>query len=441
MADIEKSTRVVYPRLRVRLIDTVPGVVGNTPPNPGVVADSPLVKFHTLEGNKNYHFRMNIRQHKNATSVMTAVKSTWSGGQGNQYVRFVPESYFKGTPYWPYMEQSLVGCIIPMSDSKQSFPGFNTSAEIQASTKFFKALKEEQTAFDGGVFLGELGQTLRMLRNPAQAIRRGLDDYLNRVKKLGRRSRGESPKSHRNRLGRTVSETWLEYVFGWSPLINDVKSAGEALNKRLDRYDASYSIITGTGTQEMSICPTTTADSEGGVCGRTWRAYHTKVRTVRWKAELRNKAHTDKSADVDLFGVSWRDLVPTAWELIPYSFLVDYFTNIGDVLSAWSTRTEDLTWWCKTVRDRYTKTSCDHRIKESTTTGHPHYEANNNPRGPLIHLSATPAIYRETTVNRTSAKPSVPTFRLWQMPGFGRKWINMTALAGARNRTRRQLFR
>lgn len=31
--------------------------------------------------------------------------------------------------------------------------------------------------------------------------------------------------------------------------------------------------------------------------------------------------------------------MPTVWELIPYSFLIDYFTNVGDVLQALSTDT------------------------------------------------------------------------------------------------------
>jgi hypothetical protein len=52
---------------------------------------------------------------------------------------------------------------------------------------------------------------------------------------------------------------------------------------------------------------------------------------------------------VGLLGFRWEDFIPTVWELIPYSFLVDYFTNIGDVLSAWSHQDFGQRWACKTV--------------------------------------------------------------------------------------------
>lgn len=37
---------------------------------------------------------------------------------------------------------------------------------------------------------------------------------------------------------------------------------------------------------------------------------------------------------MNIVGVSWGDVALTGWELIPWSFLVDYFTSIGDYLNA-----------------------------------------------------------------------------------------------------------
>jgi hypothetical protein len=42
---------------------------------------------------------------------------------------------------------------------------------------------------------------------------------------------------------------------------------------------------------------------------------------------------------VELSGFQFRDFVPTVWELIPYSFVSDYFVNIGDILEAACTDT------------------------------------------------------------------------------------------------------
>jgi hypothetical protein len=45
-----------------------------------------------------------------------------------------------------------------------------------------------------------------------------------------------------------------------------------------------------------------------------------------------------------LFGFTPSEFVPTAWELMPWSFLVDYFTNIGDILTSSVTDTSSVRW-------------------------------------------------------------------------------------------------
>jgi hypothetical protein len=42
---------------------------------------------------------------------------------------------------------------------------------------------------------------------------------------------------------------------------------------------------------------------------------------------------------VELSGFDLKAFIPTVWEVIPYSFLVDYFVNIGDMLEAATTDT------------------------------------------------------------------------------------------------------
>jgi hypothetical protein len=50
-----------------------------------------------------------------------------------------------------------------------------------------------------------------------------------------------------------------------------------------------------------------------------------------------------------LFGFTPSELVPTAWELLPWSFLVDYFVNVGDVLSSAVTASSNVNFVNKTV--------------------------------------------------------------------------------------------
>jgi hypothetical protein len=48
-------------------------------------------------------------------------------------------------------------------------------------------------------------------------------------------------------------------------------------------------------------------------------------------------------------GLGPGDILPTIYELIPYSFVVDYFTNLGDVISAWSHQAIRPDWAQRTV--------------------------------------------------------------------------------------------
>jgi hypothetical protein len=54
-------------------------------------------------------------------------------------------------------------------------------------------------------------------------------------------------------------------------------------------------------------------------------------------------------------GFSWESFVPTVWELVPYSFILDYFTNIGDVLSAGLLVQSHLAWGCASFGTTKTK--------------------------------------------------------------------------------------
>lgn len=370
-------------------------------------------------------WRYKIRHHMSATTGRTINRFSSSGGHGQIVVEFFHTTSPKGktfaSDYWS-------GHIIYPS-SYPSLPSSSAAADNDARMKFYKRAKQAQTAFNGLTFLGELGETLRMIKSPGKALRKGLDDYVKHVKKRVRRAK-------RSNLNRIVSETWLEHIFGWQPLISDIKDAGSALNRRLDRFASSYTIVSGSGVDETASFDATLNTNEDVWLQYVTRRLHRTICSVRYKAEFRSVNENPVRADMNLFGASWGDIIPTAWELIPYSFLVDYFTNIGDVLNSWSVRKGDIAWCNQTVRNRGIRTLSELRLNkaytQSAVTAFLQWQS--------AYISTSPFRSVREQITRGASIPGYPDFRI-EIPGLSTKWINMSALVASRNRTRRQMFR
>jgi hypothetical protein len=71
---------------------------------------------------------------------------------------------------------------------------------------------------------------------------------------------------------------------------------------------------------------------------------------VRYKGSVTISTEATKWDNAALFGFTPSEFIPTAWELLPWSFLIDYFTNIGDILSSAVTQTAPVNFVNKTVR-------------------------------------------------------------------------------------------
>jgi hypothetical protein len=214
-------------------------------------------------------------------------------------------------------------------------PASTTVANNQALMNFVSKARSTQTKFQGGIFLGELSKTLHQIRHPAQALRAGVGEYLGFLKK---RRHNIKPTQKRKFL----SETWLEYSYGWKPLIHDIQDACKAaLHERSLRNTIP---ISGSGSSdEHSELGTGFVGPSSCVAYRLQQLSKVKV---KYYGAVFCSAESAASFQQKNFGLdlSFSNFVPTLWELIPYSFLVDYFVNIGDLLSALSFRRSDIAW-------------------------------------------------------------------------------------------------
>lgn len=134
---------------------------------------------------------------------------------------------------------------------------------------------------------------------------------------LGITSRARQPR------GSNVPNKWLELQYGWKPLLSDVYGAADALSKR---PAGDWRItVKATETEKVDVTrviPLNYADSS--VC----RAEGLKGAFVRIDALPQN------AATIALSSLGVTNPLEVAWELVPFSFVVDWFLPVGDYLQS-----------------------------------------------------------------------------------------------------------
>jgi len=126
--------------------------------------------------------------------------------------------------------------------------------------------------------------------------------------------------------------------------------------------------------------------------------------------------------------------VPTLWEILPWSFVVDYFTNAGDVINAYSTLSSSIAWRSQVARSVRTVTYSGRPL----TLGASH--------GDGIDVTSDICSFQPFTIVTTSVArdpelaQDYPSLE-WKIPGLGLQWVNLAALSGAAKDTMRLLRR
>lgn len=302
----------------------------------------------------------------------------------------------------------------PSVQTSSGLPGISsiTPADNMAKTRFVNEIRAGRTALQGGTFMGELRETLSMIRNPAKAWRGGINNYLGAAAKRRRGSKS-------SRL-RTLSGLWLEYSFGWKPLIHDLDNAAKAL-AILQSTPDPFMMVKAAGYDRRQVINSITNQAVG-VLGWGLKNLTYTDAIVKYYGVV-DIAIPGKSVGLSTIGARMDEFVPTLWELMPYSFLVDYFTNVGDVLSCWSMGLEGI---------RFVTRSQVLLVQQNKETVKPY----------MINPAYNHSIERENpcksesfyrSVTRGPAGSLVPSLE-FTIPGFGTKWINLAALAAQRKR-------
>jgi hypothetical protein len=330
------------------------------------------------------------------------------------------------------------GHLVQLSSSAVLIPAApSASVANEALASFYKNARERQNAFQGGVFLGEIVETLRLIKNPLRALRESVDSHLRTVKKRSKGINRLPPGKRGPKALRVASDTWLETAFGWRPLLHDVRDACDYLARRnlelYPRVEIYGSAKSETGTN------TSGRFSWGGVGQRFSIFQNTRVITslsVRYLGAVDVRPVSSLGADAQLLGFTGEDFAPTLWELLPWSFLIDYFTNVGDVIASHAFCKSRVKWVVRTDRSVKT-TDVSGSIDEQTIRSVQTTPGLNGTK----HVSAYvfPGILRARSKRILRSIPvglGTPSLQ-FNLPGSNLKFLNIAALVASRSRNSR----
>lgn len=308
------------------------------------IPPSPLQQFvsadvrsygYSRTGGNNPAYKRIVKSGLNAANPMNVSVSTAEAGDFRTVV-YVLEPVSKAV--WTYGNE---GVFINVNEPLGLASHSGSSSMVNASALALRVLNRKTTArrrqVMGAVVIGEIGKTVAMIAKPAKALRSKVATFANRLRKLRKRlPRSESTI-------KVIADTWLEAQFGWKPLLADVRDGATAVARTVEKDVLERQQFRAYGddvglvlTSDGTVGPVGW-DSTSGVVYRVNRSVTNKSECIlygRWSTRIQDSSKVGLNLRRlrQLSGLNWEDEPAQAWELIPWSFLIDYFINVGDVL-------------------------------------------------------------------------------------------------------------
>lgn len=205
------------------------------------------------------------------------------------------------------------------------------------------------SSINAAVSLLELPETLDMLgnamQNAANAVKKfRKGDLYGGIKALvqdGKLSRRNKQKIKASKA-KSPESLYLEVTFGWQPFFNDVKGAAEAINRNMEKgkkVKATRSDFPQTPSERKQAAGFESYQGAGS------------VNPAKAGTTVTARGTIESSQTVLLNGLGFINPLSALWEKIPYSFVIDYFIDIGGFLESLTALAgfTDVNY-CKTVR-------------------------------------------------------------------------------------------
>lgn len=296
-----------------------------------------------------------------------------------------------------------------------------TSATSRAQTNFVKQIRKASQTWAGGVFLGELKQSVDLVRHP-------LKSFSDAFSSLGKEMSGLRGKVARFPPGerlKAYGDAWLTWSFGVKPTISDLNAATKLFNQTVSGpcFDMKRIIGTGSASEATASVKTCTMNPSGFPGPMAFYNYVDKSSmSVRYIGGYRSGNPSESMPIFRDAGLDISSFIPTLFEVAPWSFMLDYVTNCGDVLDAYSARLIELAWCCQTTR------------LQRTRQASPVWPPRNTSNATYVAWGGGGSSVSTYVTRRSHDNEWAPAF-LFKIPGFlGSRGLNIAALAAQSRR-------
>lgn len=203
-----------------------------------------------------------------------------------------------------------------------------SSAAFAYNKAYAKFVSSFSEASQWAVTLFEQKQTIALLSKPLSRLLK----FSKQVKRGKFRAAAKTlkmalpPKGLKNEA-KYYGENWLKYHFGIEPLVKDIFNSVDVLCRDFDPIK-----VVGSGRDSSSSV--VLWNYLYGIPGGTQEDRGAETRTVETKVRIQANIRINNP---NLFLASQMGLVNPlsfAWEVIPFSFIVDWFANVGQVLAS-----------------------------------------------------------------------------------------------------------
>jgi hypothetical protein len=399
-----------------------------------------ITKSEVTQSSKNPNWRYQVAHGQNATTLFSATRTGLEYRPGSIFLgKWCPSSNRFG--YYQYDGDLFVDHSAIWQEPPAASVNIDSKTQDEALVRAIGNARQKQNHFRGGNFLAELKDTIRGLRNPVKGFRDLLDTYhrnaRRRVKRaLGRRSMPTTRQQFRDlsrgnpdvsrAAQKALSDSWLEANFGWAPLLSDAVDAYHALRRLAARTPLERFFGQSSNFKAPTFVNQTRLHDITNVrfSVRTEEYYE-----VAFYGAVKLEVDSPTGSALEEMGVRARDFLPAVWEAIPYSFLVDYFSNVGDVIEAVSFPRSDLAWISRTFRNHSMRSTERVAVEEPSSPAYP--AANSNK---VFSFRPTYVKWDRTYVFRDRYTGSIVPSLRFEIPGSKnwRKWCNIAALARMR---------